>query len=264
VFEAAAEVPGAVCFVHLRYTGLGTTDSPSSLTALQEVLNLARKTNAPLHVAHISSSGLAATPQLLAMIGDAKASGLDVTTEFYPYTAAMSGIKSAWFDPGWQETLGISYDRLQWPPTGEFLTESTFLEYQRVHPEAEVIIHAIPQEAFEAAASSPHTMVVSDGLLTMMEALRKMTIMPAQRLEARVPEMRHKGRVQVGADADLTVFDPERVIDKATFDDPVQYSEGIEYVLVAGVPIVVEGELQDGVAPGRPVRGPIAAGGSAN
>jgi ABC-type glycerol-3-phosphate transport system substrate-binding protein len=71
-----------------------------------------------------------------------------VTTEFYPYTAAMSGIKSAWFDPGWQETLGISYENLQWPATGEFLTERTFAQYQREHPAAEVIIHAIPQDAF--------------------------------------------------------------------------------------------------------------------
>jgi N-acyl-D-aspartate/D-glutamate deacylase len=288
MFELAAGVPGAVCYVHLRYTGLGTKDKPGGVAALQEVLDLSKQTKAPLHVCHVSTSGLAATPTLLAMIGDAKRQGFDVTTEFYPYTAAMSGINSTWFDPGWQEALGIGYDKLQWPATGEFLTEKTFRKYQRENPSDEVIIHAIPQDAFEAAVKSPYTMVVSDGLvfpnlvahprssgtsarvlgrlvrdqglLTMMEALRKMTLMPAQRLEARVPEMKNKGRVRVGADADLTIFNPATVIDKAVFGGPAKYSEGFRYVLVAGVPIVYNGELQSDVAPGRPVRARITEG----
>ena len=91
----------------------------------------------------------------------------------------------------------------------------------------------------------------------MMDALRKMTLMPAQRLEAIVPGMKNKGRVRVGADADLTIFDPATVIDTAAFGDKAKYSEGFRYVLVAGVPIVSEGKLQTGVAPGRPVRAPI-------
>jgi dihydroorotase len=272
----------------LRYAGLRTKDNPGGVSALEEVLNLSKQTKAPLHVCHVSTSGLAATDELLALIGGAKSQGLDVTTEFYPYTAAMSGIKSTWFDPGWQQTLGISYDKLQWPATGEFLTEKTFRKYQQENPGDEVIIHAIPQDAFEAAVKSPYTMVVSDGLvfpdlvahprssgtsarvlgrlvrdqklLTMMDALRKMTLMPAERLEALVPEMKNKGRVRVGADADLTIFDPAKVIDTANYGDRAKYSEGFRYVLVAGVPVVSNGELQKDVAPGRPVRGRITDG----
>ena len=285
MFEVAAEVPGAAAYVHLRFTGLTTKNNPGGIAGLEEALRLAEQTKAPLHVCHVSTSGLAATPKLLAMIGEAKARGLDVTTELYPYTAAMSGIKSTWFDPGWQETLGISYDKLQWPATGEFLTERTFQKYQRENPSDEVIIHAIPQDAFETALKHPDTMIVSDGLvfpnlvahprssgtsahvlgrlvrdqrlLTMMDALRKMTLMPAQRLEAIVPGMKNKGRVRVGADADLTIFDPATVIDTAAFGDKAKYSEGFRHVLVAGVPIVSDGKLQTGVAPGRPVRAPI-------
>jgi dihydroorotase len=287
MFQAAAEAPGAAVYVHLRYTGLGTATTPSSAVALKEVLDIAETTNTPLQVCHVSTSGLSATPQLLAMIDDARRRGRDVTTEFYPYTAAMSGIKSTWFAPGWQEMLGISYAQLQWPPTGEYLTEKTFREYERRYPNREVVIHAIPEAALEAAVKSPYTMVVSDGLvfpdltghprgvgtsgrvlaglvrqqhwLTLMEALRKMSLMPAQRLEARVPGMKKKGRVQVGADADLTIFDPERVSDKSTFDHPSEHSVGFEYVLVAGVPVVWKGELQHGVAPGRAIRGPVAS-----
>ena len=63
---------------------------------------------------HVHSSGLRATPHLLQMIQDAKARGIDVTTEAYPYTAGSSGIESALFDPGWQESLGIDYQDVEW------------------------------------------------------------------------------------------------------------------------------------------------------
>ena len=260
-------------------------DGPGAVQALEEVLRLSREAKAPLHVSHVTSSGLSATPTLLKMIADAKAQGQDVTTELYPYTAAMSGINSTWFAAGWQQTLGISYDKLQWPKTGEFLTEATFKKYQRENPGDEVIIHAIPQEAFVAALKDPNTMIISDGmvfpnlvahprssgtsarvlgplvreqkLLTLMEALRTMTLMPAQRLETLVPAMKNKGRLRVGADADLAIFDPETVADSAKFGDPAKYSVGFRHVLVAGVPVVANGELQTGVSPGRAVRGSI-------
>ncbi|MCC7010276.1 MAG: amidohydrolase family protein [Acidobacteria bacterium] len=282
VFRAAAEVPGTVVYVHLRFTGLGTKTTRSSADALKEVLALAEKTRVPLHVCHVSTSGLSATRDLLAAINDARARGQDVTTEFYPYTAAMSGIRSTWFDPGWQETLGIGYDELQWPATGEFLTAETFATLQREHPDKEVVIHAIPESALEAAARDPATLVVSDGLvfpdlvahpravgtsgrvlgqlvrekgwLTLMDGLRKMTLLPARRLEPRVPGMKKKGRVQEGADADLTIFDPARVTDRSDFNHPTEHSVGFEYVLVAGVPVVVKGELRQGVTSGRPIR----------
>jgi N-acyl-D-aspartate/D-glutamate deacylase len=74
--------------------------------------------------------------------------------------------------------------------------------------------------------------------LDLMTALRKMTLMPAQRLEKRAPGFKDKGRIRIGADADITMFDPGRVTDKATFDEPLQYSEGIPFVLVNGIAVV--------------------------
>ena len=76
-----------------------------------------------------------------------------------------------------------------------------------------------------------------------------MTSMPADRLG-----MPAKGRIAVGADADLTLFDPARVIDRATFEKPAQYSEGIPYVIVNGTVVVARGALVDGGFPGRAVR----------
>jgi N-acyl-D-aspartate/D-glutamate deacylase len=90
-----------------------------------------------------------------------------------------------------------------------------------------------------------------------MDAITKMTLMPAQRLERRVPSMRNKGRIKVGADADLTIFDPEQIIDKSTFQEPAKYSEGTRFVLVNGVPVVKDGQPQSGVYPGRPIRAPL-------
>jgi len=93
--------------------------------------------------------------------------------------------------------------------------------------------------------------------LSLMEALTKMTLLPAQRLERRVPSMKNKGRIRVGADADLTIFDPQTITDRSTFQDPAQYAQGIRFVLVNGVLIVKEGQLQSNVYPGRPVRAPF-------
>lgn len=90
--------------------------------------------------------------------------------------------------------------------------------------------------------------------LPLMGALRKMSYLPAERLRGAVPAMAAKGRIKVGADADITVFDPEQVIDRATFDNPAQASAGIPHVMVNGVFVVRDGKLVDGVLPGRPVR----------
>ena len=96
--------------------------------------------------------------------------------------------------------------------------------------------------------------VREDGSLTLMDALRKMTLLPAQRLESFVPAMRNKGRIQVGSDADITVFDAASIIDRATFQSPAQPSDGIRYVLVNGSVVVREGALVEGVYPGQPIR----------
>jgi dihydroorotase len=94
--------------------------------------------------------------------------------------------------------------------------------------------------------------------LDLMTALRKMTLMPAQRLEKRAPTFKNKGRIRVGSDADITVFDPDRVIDKATYEEPLQYSEGIEFVLINGVPVLKDGQFVKGVFPGRAARAPLS------
>jgi hypothetical protein len=91
-------------------------------------------------------------------------------------------------------------------------------------------------------------------VISLMDGVRKMTLLPARRLEGVDPDMKRKGRVQQGADADLVVFDPARVIDRATFEQPAQYSDGIVHVLVNGTFVVRGSTVVAGVVPGRPVR----------
>jgi N-acyl-D-aspartate/D-glutamate deacylase len=279
MFRVAARY-GASCHVHMRHAGV--KEPGSSVQALEEVISAAAITGAPLHVVHIQSTGGPATPKLLQMISEAKARKLDVTTECYPYIAGMTDIKSAIFDEGWKEVFGIDYKDLQWAATGERLTKETFAEYRKTG--GMVAVFSMTEEIVSAAIKSPVTMVASDGILekgkghprtagtysrvlghyvreqgtlSLMDAITKMTLMPAQRLERRVPSMRNKGRIRVGADADLTIFDPQSIIDQSTFQEPAKYAAGIRFVLVNGVLIVKDGELQSNIYPGRPVRAPF-------
>jgi cytosine/adenosine deaminase-related metal-dependent hydrolase len=271
LFQLAADRKVA-CFVHVRHGG---PVEPNVEEAVQEVIADAASTGASLHVVHITSVGLRQTPTLLRMIRGSRAHGLDVTTEAYPYTAGMTDLSSAIFNEGWQQHQGgITFKDLQWAATGERLTPETFAKYRKQG--GMVAIHSIPEEIARLAMADPMVMIASDSIiengkghpraagtyarvlgryvreqhvLTLMDAIRKMTLMPAQRIN-----QTNKGRIKVGADADITVFDRERVIDRATFENPAQYSEGIPDVLVNGVFVVKDGKLQTGAAPGRPVR----------
>jgi len=271
LFKLAAEKKTAL-YIHMRNSG---PLEPGVIDSLQEVIADAAATGASLHVVHITSMGLRETPLCLEMIAGARRRGLDVTTEAYPYTAGMTDLGSAIFSEGWQARQGgISFGDLQWALTGERLTAESFARYRKQG--GLVVIHSIPEDVVKLAIGNPLVEIASDGILdngkghpraagtfsrvlgryvreqhalTLMEALRKMTLAPAERLG-----IAGKGRIAVGADADLAVFDAARLTDRATFENPAQYSEGMIYVLVNGVPVVRDGKLVDGVAPGRGLR----------
>ena len=279
LFRIAATF-NASCHVHMRHAG--AKDPGGSIQALQEVISAAAITGAPLHVVHIHSTGGPATPKLLQIISDASRQKLDITTECYPYIAGMTDIKSAIFNEGWQEVFGIDYKDLQWAATGERLTKETFEKYRKTG--GMVAVFSMTEEIVREALRYPLTIIASDGILdngkghprtagtysrvlgkyvreervlTLMEALAKMTLMPAKRLERRVPAMNNKGRIRAGADADLAIFDAQTISDRATFQEPAREATGMRYVIVNGVVVVKDGKVQTNVYPGGPIRAPF-------
>ena len=92
-------------------------------------------------------------------------------------------------------------------------------------------------------------------MIDLNTAIEKMTLLPAKRLEGIAPMMRFKGRIQVGADADITIFNATTIIDKATFETGLEFSAGIEYVMVNGTFVLKNAKTVNNVFPGQPVYG---------
>ncbi|HKW61816.1 MAG TPA: amidohydrolase family protein [Candidatus Acidoferrum sp.] len=280
VFRVAAKYH-ASCHIHIRAGAPKVGEPAGNFPGFEEAMAAAAISGAPLHIVHIQSTGGPNVVYELQMISEARSRGMDVTTEAYPYTMGMTSIQAAFLDH--KENEPDSYFApMLWPATGEHLTRESFLRYRKEG--GMIILPSNTQENIDAAIESPLTMIASDGALfngkghprtagtyarvlgvyvrekkalDLMTALKKMTLMPAQRLEKRAPVFKDKGRIRVGADADITVFHARTVIDKATYEKPLQYSEGIRFVLVHGVPVVKDGQLVDGVFPGRAARAPI-------
>jgi dihydroorotase len=282
---------GFPAFFHGRFSD---PDPPgTNMETIDEILQVARDTGAAVHVDHITSTG--GTFEMAAVVERleaARAEGIDVTADFYPYTSWATNIDSARWNPDtdgttWQERFRIDYDDLQVAGTDERLDEVTFKQLQ-LNDDNPIItaVGAIPEEDIEVAMTTPWIMVASDGILSqgdnnhprasgcfahtlgeyvreretlsLMDALAKMTILPVQRLETAVPALRTKGRLARGGDADITVFDPETIDGKGTIEEPSAMSAGIEWVLVDGIVVKTPDmrtyeEYNRTILPGRPI-----------
>lgn len=279
MFRLAAEHKLPV-YTHMR--SFGRIEPGSAIEAVEEVIGAAAITGAPLHIVHVNSTCLRDTLECLSLISGARARSLDVTTEAYPYIAGMTAINSALFNPGWREKLGIDYDSLVLPDTGEHLTKQRFEELHNSGTQKWVLIFANTQEMVDATIPNPLIMIASDGAeghprnagtfsrvlaqyvrekktLSLMDALRKMTLMPAQMLERSTGAGRLKGRLQEGADADIVVFDPQTIRDRSTFEKPMEPSVGVHELVVGGTLLIDDGTLLPNVFPGRAIVGPEKA-----
>ena len=270
VYQLAGELQAPI-FTHVR---------KGKTMAIQQAISDAVITRAPLHIEHINSMALDEIKLAIEMVTLAQKRGFDITTEIYPYTAGSTGIESPMFNEGWQDRMGISYNELQWVATGERLTEKTFSKYRKEG--GKVIIHLMKPEWIKYGISSKETIIASDGMpysklahprtagtfsrvlgkyvredhvISLEEAISKMTILPAKRLEGISPMMRFKGRIQIGSDADITIFDPKTINDKATFENGLEFSEGIKYVIVNGILVIRDGQTIKNTFPGQPVYG---------
>jgi|WetSurMetagenome_2_1015567.scaffolds.fasta_scaffold08151_3 N-acyl-D-aspartate/D-glutamate deacylase len=267
-------------FFHARYSDM--EEPGTNLDGLREIIGYARATRAGVHIDHINSTGgTFSMARSLALVDSARCEGLDITACVYPYPYWATYLNSARFDAGWQERFHISYGDLQLGGSSERLTRDTFLKNRRLGKLA--VAYAIPDEDNRAALRASYVMIGSDAILepgfnnhprasgtfsrtiavyvreqktiSLMDAIAKMTILPARRMESASVAMKRKGRLQVGADADVVVFDAERIRDRATVEHPEARSEGIHYVLIGGKVVLDGAGLHRNVRNGSAIRG---------
>ncbi len=268
VMAVAAEYDIPTHF-HLRYSSI--TGDDLGIYGVQEVIEYARELDARVQIMHLhSTGGTAMMDEALKLINDARAEGVKITYDIYPYDSWASRMSMQRFRPGWQERYGIDYEDLVIAGTGAQVTEGNFAAYKAQG--ALAIAYAMDVDEMLAALSEDYAQVGSDGnieseseannhfrgagtfsrilgkycrdedVFSLMEGLSKMTINGARHLESVSQDMAHRGRLQEGMIADITVFDYKTVLDQSTPEKPATASIGIEYVLVNG-----EVGLRDGV-----------------
>ncbi|MFZ3072941.1 MAG: amidohydrolase family protein [Thermodesulfobacteriota bacterium] len=268
----------APVFFHVRYSDMEPPGT--NIDALNEVISLAEKTGASVHVDHITSTGgTFSMKESLKMIEAARGRVVDITACVYPYDFWGTYLNSARFDDGWQKRFRITYEDLQIAGTGERLTEESFKKYRKLGKLA--VAYAIPEEDVIDALRSSFVMIGSDailttgnnhpratgafsrtlgvyvrerGVLSLMEAIKKMTLLPAERLEKRAPLFKKKGRLREGMDADIVVFDPAKIKDTSTVEKPASFSIGIDYVLIDGKIVKTPEGLKKNIRPGKALK----------
>lgn len=235
-------------------------DADYAIPSVKELIDMTRVTGLPMIISHLGScTAYGMMKESLEIIQNAIDEGLDVCADCYPYDAFSTFIGSAVFDEGCFELWNKSYDAIlltEEPYRGMRCDEELFRKVRKEYPEMLVVAFVMNEDEVVEAIKAPFVMVASDGLyrkgqghprgagtfprvlgrfardmgaLTLVEALKKMTLMPAARLG-----LKGKGRIEEGADADIVVFDPEAIIDGATFESPVEAPKGIDYVILNG------------------------------
>lgn len=247
---------------HVRDDAAFVFDAVKELTGLGEALQV------PVQVSHIGSmGGFGQMEEVLQMIDQRRAGGQDVTADCYPYYAFSTGIGETTYDDGFLERYHMDYSGIEICEgryKGRRCDEAIFRELRQNAPETLTICHVMKPEDVDLAVLHPGLMIASDGLmddgqghpraagtfprvfaryvrtgkLSLYDAVAKMTALPARKLG-----LKDKGQLGKGADADLVIFDPARIEDRATFDAPLERPEGIDYVLIDGQTAVDHGEI---------------------
>ena len=255
-FWAAAERcsgRGALIAAHIR------DDAAYVFDAVDEFAQAGVHCGVPVQISHIGSmGGFGQMERVLRMVDEYRANGLDIACDCYPYFAFSTRIGETTYDDGWLERYHCDYSACMLAEgkyKGRRCTKDIFEEMRRDFPQCITVCYVMREDDIRMALAHPNVMVASDGLINsgqghpraagcfprflrefvldgdigLYRGIEKMTAFPAARLG-----LRNKGRLNVGADADITIFDPGTVRDGATFEDPMIAPRGIDYVFIGG------------------------------
>ena len=260
----ASDDPNLLVAAHYR------SDCIRSIDSIREMVDIQKHINKKFQISHLSScSAMGQMKESLDLINKAMEEDSRLNFDTYPYNAFSTEINSTVFDDGCLEAWGKDYKDLMLtdePYKNVYCTEEIFRDARKNYPKMLVVAFVMNEEEIAQAVANPKGMVASDGIinhgnghpraagtfprvlgkyvreekrLSLIDGLRKMTLEPAKRLDLE----NRKGVIKVGADADITVFDPETIIDGATFGDLSTPPTGIHWVIVGGQTAVCENEI---------------------
>ncbi len=246
-------------------------DADYIVDALDEVIAMCEEYDIALQISHLGSmAGFGQMEKALQIIDSCKARNLDVSTDCYPYYAFSTRIGATTYDEGFRERYNIDYSAIELGSgkyKGQRCTEEIFHELRAEAPDTITICHVMKHEDVDMALTHPHAFVASDGLLnqgqghpraagtfprfiknyvktgkiSLYNGIAKMTSLPAAKLK-----LSNKGRLNVGADGDLVIFDLDTIQDNATFTNPDLPPDGIDYVIINGQIALQGGDIVNG------------------
>lgn len=273
IAEVLNEYPGKLLSAHFRY------DANDGMKAIKELIYISWVTGVPMQISHIGScTAYGMMDQSLALLEKARSIGIDVMADCYPYNAFSTYVGTAVFDGDCFGRWGKDYNAIlvsEGKYAGKYCTKEIFEYIRENEPNTLVVAFVMDEKEVEKALVDPLVMIASDGLthlgqghpraagtfprvlsqyvrdkksMSLLTALSKMTIMPAERLG-----LSNKGSFTLGSDADIVIFDPNKIRDKADFEQPSLIPEGVAFVIVNGKIVAEEGRLT-GEKPGKAIR----------
>jgi Amidohydrolase family len=293
---------GRAVFLHGRFSSQAAP--ATGILGFEELMANVGIYGGGLMLQHMHQQALGLTGDALKLVDDARANGLSVIAEIYPYNFGATIAGADYLIPdNYGPNMARTYKDIIETATGKPLTEERYDELLKNAPGTSVMFYGALEKDMLAALAHPGTVVGSDAfpltvkktgkmatdwdlsydevtghpraagthsivlrmvrekqLMPLMAAIAKMTYLPAKFLERNgVAQMAFKGRIQVGADADITVFNPKTVRDNSTIEDGARPATGIPFVVVNGVIVVRESKVLKGVYPGKPIRLPEMA-----
>lgn len=246
-------------------------DAKNIIWATKEFIKVGMKLDIPIQNSHIGSmGGYGQMKELLRLLDSVKSSGLDITSDCYPYYAFSTRIGETTYDDGFLERYNIDYDSIEISEgkyKGQRCTKNIFDELRKNSPDTITVGHVMNEKDIDMAILHPNVMIASDGFLhneqghpraagtfprlidkyvktgklSLYDAINKMTTMPAKKLG-----LSNKGNLSKGSDADITIFSYDEIKDNATFDNPIKKPDGIKYVLIKGSVALKDGEIVNG------------------